>query len=141
MNTIIKDFFLEISCTESSLYSPVLSGDTMCIQALNVHLFGEHPLRKEGYFRIPRCEFAFIGVGFSQRTIVEYIGDPGNPKGHKPKRTIIDISLGGSSSKEKYEFEGFLVDPPAWIDRWDVLADEFVLRLSLPLDDSCRVGK
>jgi hypothetical protein len=72
----------------------------------------------------------FRGVYMSTRIIREYMGDPENPKWFTKGEIIYDVAnIHDGKNKRKYEFEGSLDSPPAWVGEWVVLADSFELQI------------
>jgi hypothetical protein len=127
----IPDHFDEIHFTESRIGVPKVVGDSLLIPASGLLLMSGHPLLSQTDGPVSGI-MVFKGVETSTRTIIEYIGDPKNPRGFKEPRQEHDGPFLATTADEcrEFEFEGLLESPPAWIDNWVVLANRFILQLN-----------
>lgn len=119
--------FNDLHMTECTILGHEIKENIITIIAKNIFVTKDHPLNKNSHGPYSG-KLVFNDVSSSSRIIIEYIGDPHKPDGHKEPYTICDnIIPHQSNDKQQNHFvEGVLNNPSSWIS-WDIKASSFML--------------
>ena len=112
--------FSQVDFFDSTIEPPRLVGNDVFVNVRNISIVPD-PM-KQPVTRISVCTFQFINVGRSVRHFTPYAVDQFTNKYLAPVE-IVDCCHNTENElafQKRYEFEGLLTDPVAWIDNWTV---------------------
>ncbi len=129
---IFHGYFKDLHFTESKLWQPMINANLMVVEVTQLYPLEGHPLCK--FTNGPVAgKLIFNDVSQSERTIIEYKGDSHAPTSFKEKRKESDGPFNLDPFRPdmiEFGFEGFLENPPAWVDDWIVKARSFALEVT-----------
>jgi hypothetical protein len=127
----IEDYFEDLYFTECVLGHPLVEGFTITIPIRSLCLIREHPFKHR--FPGPMSgRLVFTGVADSERTLIEYIGDPRNPEGYREPYKESDgpfHPVRDQAELSEFSIEGLWESPPAWVHSWVIHAEKFILEI------------
>ncbi|WP_395373539.1 hypothetical protein [Marinicella sp. W31] len=119
INVDFNDIFFTDGCFEP----PTINSHWLCIKVKNIDVV----VNLEPIINIKNGLLLFKNVISSVRHLYEYIGDP--KKGDFKEPYFVDDGQFDSDSHEinTFKLEGFLLEPPSWIDNWTIKCRNFEL--------------
>ncbi|MEC4806961.1 MAG: hypothetical protein SAJ72_22105 [Jaaginema sp. PMC 1080.18] len=122
--TIVKGYFDEFHPTECNIENfEIIERDLIINVKSNLEIYPPHPLADTHKFE-NSCKVIFKNIKYLRRRLSEYQENKKKYKKRQEFVTEFNQKLNTNIQYNNYGFEGFLLNPPGWLD-FEVIAEEF----------------